>query len=77
MAASVALAGIGFERTRVRLLADPAIAQNIHTLVVRGAFGEFQMELKNLPLASNPKTSALTVFSLVRAIRDARSPIHF
>lgn len=77
VAASVALAGIGFERTHVRLLADPAIAQNIHTLVVRGAFGEFQMELKNLPLASNPKTSALTVYSLVRAIWDSRSPIHF
>lgn len=77
VAASIALAGVGFESTRVKLLADPTISHNVHSLMVLGSFGEFQIELKNLPLAANPKTSALTVNSLIRTIRDTCSLISF
>lgn len=67
--AAVALAGIGFERTQVTLIADPQVTQNCHELEVRGAFGEFQIRLANAPLPDNPKTSWLAALSLEAQIR--------
>src|SRR5437899_3296477 len=45
VAAAVSLAGIGPERTRVRLVADPALDGNVHELHARGAFGELRLRL--------------------------------
>jgi aspartate dehydrogenase len=67
--AAIALAGIGFEATQVRLIADPAIDRNIHELDVKGAFGRFHIRMENLPLPENPKTSWLAALSIEAEIR--------
>lgn len=70
VAAAVALAGIGFGRTRVQLIADPAATTNTHIVWARGIFGELRVEIDGNPSAQNRKTSALTAFSAIRFLRD-------
>jgi len=65
-----ALAGIGLDRTRVELVADPGVAMNRHRLRVSGAFGRLEAVIENRPLADNPKSSEMAALSLVRAIRN-------
>ena len=62
------LAGLGLDRTRVEMIADPASTMNGHRIMARGEFGRMDITLENRPLATNPKSSELTALSLVRLI---------
>ena len=70
VAAITALAGIGFDRTKVVLVADPLAQRNSHRLQVTGDFGTFDVTIENRPLATNPKSSELTALGLVRLIEN-------
>lgn len=68
VAAAVALAGVGFDRTEVRLVADPRATVNTHRLEARGDFGRLCVEVQGNPSTDNLRTSRLTALSIVRAI---------
>lgn len=70
-----ALAGIGADRTRVRLVADPGATLNGHHLRAEGDFGRLDIRLENRPLATNPKSSELTALNLVRLIENRVAPL--
>ncbi|WP_339173715.1 aspartate dehydrogenase [Solibacillus sp. FSL R5-0691] len=65
----LAVASIGFEKTRVTLVADPKIDKNIHHIEVTGDFGEATFTIKNNPLPANPKTSYLAAMSILGTLK--------
>jgi aspartate dehydrogenase len=70
IAAVLSLAGIGMDRTRLRVVADPGLKLNTHTIRVSGRTGRFTVVLENVPTPDNPKTSWLACCSAVDALRS-------
>lgn len=74
VAATVSLAGLGVERTGVRVIADPDAPGNVHQVEARGACGEYIFRLTNRPNTRNPRTSQLAVLSVIEALRAFYEP---
>ena len=77
IAAVLSLAGIGMDRTRLRVVADPALTLNTHTIRVSGRTGRFTIVLENVPTPENPKTSWLACCSAVDALRALAAPARY
>lgn len=71
----LSLAGLGPEETKVRLVADPTIDKNQHTIAISGDFGKTSVTIENFPMPSNPKTSYLTGLSLLAAVKSLRDAV--
>jgi aspartate dehydrogenase len=69
VAAAVSLAGIGPDKTRMRIFAVPGLPRNCHDIDVEGEFGLLHVHIENVP-SENPKTGKLTALSIVRAVQD-------
>jgi aspartate dehydrogenase len=65
LAAAVALAGIGFERTVVELIADPAATVNTGRVLARSHAGVLELALAGEPFGDNPKSSRITAMSAI------------
>ena len=70
VAALLGLCGIGFEKTKVKVVADPYIKINKHEIKVTGKFGEMIIKVKNVPSSNNPKTSQLAILSAIECINS-------
>jgi aspartate dehydrogenase len=77
IAAVLSLAGIGMDRTRLKVVADPALTLNTHTIHVAGAAGRMTLVLENVPAPENPKTSWLACYSVLAALKALQSKIRY
>ena len=64
---TVALAGLGMDRTRVSLVSDPQASGPLGIIEASGDFGTFRFEILAYASPRNPKTSLLTAHSIVAA----------
>ncbi len=74
VSAAVSLAGLGPDRTSIRILAVPGLERNCHEVEAEGEFGRLTMRIENVP-TENPRTGRLTVLSMIRSIQDALDPV--
>jgi aspartate dehydrogenase len=74
VAATVSLAGIGPDATRVRVVADPDSPGNVHEINAVSKAGKFSFRFENMPHETNPKTSFLAVLAAVETLRSICEP---
>ncbi|MEM2875203.1 MAG: aspartate dehydrogenase [Candidatus Hadarchaeales archaeon] len=70
VAATLSLAGIGFDRTRVRVVADPTTKRNVHEIMVKGKFGTLVTQAQNVPFPESRRTSYLAALSAIRTLQN-------
>ena len=75
VAATLALAGLGATRTRVKIIAEPGLQANVHEVTAVGSFGKLTVRTENKPSLENPKTSQLAVYSAVATLRQILEPL--
>lgn len=75
VAAVLSLAGAGFDRTRLRVIADPTIDKNVHEIRAVGPTGSMTVTMENVPMPSNPKTAWQAALSSVAMLKHLAEPM--
>lgn len=74
VAAALALAGIGPDKTTVQVWADPSVNRNMHTIKVDSEASNFTMSIENVP-SETPATGKITALSVIASLRRFASPL--
>jgi len=77
IAAVLSMAGIGFDRTRLKVVADPALKFNTHYINIRGRTGTIAIKFESVPSPDNPKTAMLACYSALAALKAFGSPVRY
>lgn len=75
VAAALALAGVGPERTLVEIWADPDVTRNTHTVTVESDSSRINMTIENIPTPENPPTGKVTALSTIAALKRLTQPL--
>jgi aspartate dehydrogenase len=75
IAVALGLAGIGVDRTRYEIWADPGIDRNTHTVKVDSDSTRFEMSIANIPTEENPATGKNTALSVIALLRRLTAPM--
>ncbi len=75
VAMALSLAGIGWDKTQVEIIADPSLTKNCHEIILEGDFGRMQCITENEPFARNPKTSRLAALSCQALLVKLLTPL--
>jgi aspartate dehydrogenase len=75
VAAALSLAGIGPDRTRLEIWADPNIRRNTHHVVVEADSARFETTIENVPSKENPRTGRITALSVIATLRGLVAPL--
>jgi aspartate dehydrogenase len=74
VAAALSLAGVGPDRTKLEIWADPGVTRNTHTIKVDADTMRFTMTIENVP-SENPRTGRNVAPSTVAALRGLVSTL--
>jgi aspartate dehydrogenase len=74
VAVALSLAGIGPDRTRLEIWADPALTRNTHRIEVESDSANFSMSIENVP-SENPRTGRITALSVIAYLRKQRAAL--
>jgi aspartate dehydrogenase len=74
VAVALSLAGIGPDRTRIDIWADPGVTRNTHRIQVESDSARIDMTIENIP-SENPKTGRITALSVIAALRKIHAPL--
>jgi len=74
VAAALSLAGVGPDRTRLEIWADPTVTRNTHRIEVDADTARFSMMIENVP-SENPRTGRIVALSVVAALRGLVSEL--
>jgi aspartate dehydrogenase len=75
VAVALSLAGIGVDKTQVKIVADPDTDRTQHEIRVEGDFGELTTRIRNHVHPGNPKTSYIAALAAIRTLRKLSEPI--
>ena len=75
VAAALGLAGVGPERTRLEIWADPGVTRNTHEIRLEAETVRFQLRIENVPSRENPRTGRSVAPSVVAALRRFVAPL--
>lgn len=75
ISAAAAIAGLGLDRTRVVIVADPALRTHVVELEARGAFGRFTFMEDVAVSEENRKTGKLVAMAMVKSVRQLASTL--
>ena len=75
VAASLSLAGIGFDKTKVEIVADPVATRINHKILAHGKFGRLRAEVENMPNPNNSKSSYMASLSAIATLKRIVNPI--
>jgi len=70
VAALLSLVGLGSQKTKVKIIADPNTDKNTHQIEAIGKFGKMNYSIQNVPDTTNPKTSRLAILSSIETLRQ-------
>ena len=74
VAVALSLAGIGPDRTRLEIWADPLATRNMHTIEVEADSARFTLCIEGVP-SENPRTGRITALSVIALLRKLRRPL--
>lgn len=74
VAGILSLAGIGAQKTLVRIIASPKASRNIHEIEIELQAGRIFSRTENVLHPDNPKTSYLAVLSAAAALKQIIAP---
>ena len=73
VAAAVGLAGIGANKTKLEIWADPNLKRNTHKVQVDSDSAIFEMSIQNVQTPENPGTGKITGLSVIACLRGLKS----
>lgn len=75
VAAALALAGIGPEKTMVEVWADPSVERNVQSVTIKSDSGEATMTMNNIPSTENPRTGRIVANSVIATLKRLTDPL--